>query len=331
MVGAAAAPAGATSRRPGNEPIVSAFYYPWFATNLDDGTYAHWTESGDSPPNEIASAYYPAVGVYSSNDPSVLEDQMQEIQRAGIDEIAVSWWGRGSIEDQRLPSVVEAAGTNGIAVAAHIEDYPGRTVESVGTDVAYLETLGIRTFYIYQPFTLPPASWAPLNDELRPQGLTIYGQTALIGQAVVGHFSGIYTYDIVTWTGAKFARLCAEAHKYGLLCAPSVGPGYDARRATGDPHVKPRRGGRTYDSMWRAAIRAGADSITITSFNEWQEGTQIEPAAPATQHSSTRYVSYDGAWGFDGNAAEAAYLDRTAYWAAQFRRVRDGELYPLPT
>ena len=65
-----------------------------------------------------------------------------------------------------------------------------------------------------------------------------------------------------------------------LLCAPSVGPGYDARRGSGDPRVKPRRNGATYDAMWRAAIAAKADRVTITSFNEWHEGTQIEPAAP---------------------------------------------------
>ena len=30
--------------------------------------------------------------------------------------------------------------------------------------------------------------------------------------------------------------------------------------------------------MWRGAVRARADLVTITSYNEWHEGTQIEPA-----------------------------------------------------
>jgi hypothetical protein len=316
---------------PDAAPAVTAFYYPWFATSVADGSYAHWAQDGHSPPNDIASVYYPALGVYSSDDPGVLGDQMKEIQRAGIEEIAVSWWGRGSVEDQLLPAVLQSAKSHGISVAAHIEPYDGRTVTSVGNDIAYLETLGIRTFYLYQAFTLPPASWAPLNDQLHAQGIATYGETALVGQAVAGHFTGIYTYDIVTWTAGKFARLCQEAHAHGLLCAPSVGPGYDARRATGDPHLKPRRGGLTYDSMWRAAIRAGADSVTITSFNEWQEGTQIEPAAPAARRGGFRYISYNGAWGLGGPAAAAAYLDRTAYWATLFRQERRSRTYAHPT
>jgi glycoprotein endo-alpha-1,2-mannosidase len=72
--------------------------------------------------------------------------------------------------------------------------------------------------------------------------------------------------------------------------------------------------------MWRAAIRAGADRITITSFNEWQEGTQIEPAlSPAPGSATHRYGSYEGAWGLRGVTAETAYLSRTAEWAAIFR------------
>jgi glycosyl hydrolase family 99 len=103
-----------------------------------------------------------------------------------------------------------------------------------------------------------------------------------------------------------------------------VGPGYDAQRATGDVRIKPRRNGRTYDSMWRAAIAAGADRITITSYNEWQEGTQIEPAlSPApVDEAAHRYGSYDGAWGLRGETAESAYLARTARWAALFRQPR---------
>jgi glycoprotein endo-alpha-1,2-mannosidase len=313
--------------------LVTAFYYPWFGTAAQDGTYAHWAQDGSDPPDDIPSAFYPALGAYSSDNPKVLDDQMSEIRRAGIGQIAVSWWGRGSPEDVRLPAVAQAARLQKIGLAIHIEPYTGRNVASVEADVDYLQqTYGIDTFYIYQPFaSSPPATWAPANDLWRTEGITVFAQTWLPGQAVAGHFPGIYTYDIVTWNGSKFMRICAEAHRVGLLCAPSVGPGFDAIRAESDPVIKPRLAGRTYDSMWHAAIAAGADQITITSFNEWQEGTQIEPAAPPGPHGGNyQYQSYNGAWGLEGSAAESAYLDRTAYWVGVYERAQEPAPYAGP-
>jgi glycoprotein endo-alpha-1,2-mannosidase len=298
---------------------VSAFYYPWYGTAARDGAYTHWAQGGHAPPNDIASNFYPARGLYSSSDRLVLGEQMDDVRRAGIDEIAVSWWGRGSAEDARLPAVMDEARRDGIAVAAHLEPYAGRTVAGVVADVGYLRGLGVRTFYVYRALDLPVGDWATANDALRAQGLQLFAQTALAGAAAAAHFDGIYTYDIVTYGGATFARLCAEAHAAGLLCAPSVGPGYDARRGSGDPRVKPRRNGATYDSMWHAAIDAHADSVTITSYNEWHEGTQIEPAAVPRRRGAYRYSSYDGAWGRHGEQAEYAYIDETAYWAEALR------------
>jgi hypothetical protein len=298
---------------------VTAFYYPWYGNASTDGAYLHWAQDGHSPPNNIASSYYPELGVYSSANALVLSTQMQEIRSADIDEIAVSWWGRGSAEDARLPAVIAAARAQGIEVAVHIEPYGGRTVASVVSDVAYLHTLGITTFYVYQALDLPIADWAAARGALHQNASLMFAQTDLAGAAAQAGFDGIYTYDIVTFTGNKFSRICAEAHAMHLLCAPSVGPGYDARRGSGDPHVKPRRNGATYDHMWRSAIAAHADRVTITSFNEWHEGTQIEPAALPSRHGAYRYLSYNGAWGLSGVPAEDAYLERTAYWALAFR------------
>jgi hypothetical protein len=298
--------------------VVSSFYYPWFGTTVEDGRYEHWSQGGHVPPFDISSNYYPAIGIYSSSSASVLNEQMLSVARAGINELAVSWWGRGSAEDQRLPGLISVAAQRQIAVAVHLEPYAGRTVASTVADVTYLRSLGVKTFYVYRPFDLPAADWAPANDELRAQGAELFAQTALVGAAATGHFTGVYTYDTLVYGGGLFKRLCRQAHAKGLLCVPSVGPGYFAQRATGDPRIKPRRDGRTYDSMWSAAIRAGADRITITSFNEWQEGTQIEPASSAAP-GSYGYGSYDGAWGLRGRAAESAYLTRTAWWSRLFR------------
>ena len=67
--------------------------------------------------------------------------------------------------------------------------------------------------------------------------------------------------------------------------------------------------------MWSAAVAAAPDVVTITSYNEWHEGTQIEPARLAGRP----YESYDGAWGLRGAQAERAYLDRRTYWVDRLR------------
>jgi glycoprotein endo-alpha-1,2-mannosidase len=293
----------------GPSPRVGIFYYPWFGTPERDGHYLHWQQGGRRPPRDVASSYYPARGVYSSTDAVVVEAQLREIADAGIGAVIVSWWGRQSLENARLPLVLEAASRHGVAVAAHLEPYRGRTVASTSADIAHLRALGVRDFYIWASGELPDAEWAELNADLGPAVRT-FANTNLVGRAKAGGFDGVYTYDVLLFDGRLFPRLCRQARSHGLLCAPSVGPGYDARRATPDPRVKLRRDGARYDAMWRGALRAQADLVTITSYNEWHEGTQIEPAAAR----GPGYLSYDGAWGLRGRDAEGAYLDRTAYW-----------------
>ena len=244
---------------------------------------------------------------------------MAEIRDAGIDEIIVSWWGRGSPEDSRLALVVGALGRTGSPSRRISSRMPaGRSRARWPTSPTCVSTGSGRSTSTARSTCRSPTG-RRLSRALHAGGATLFAQTPLVGAAAAAGFDGIYTYDIVTYGGSKFARLCAEAHARHLLCAPSVGPGYDARRGSGDPVVKPRRQGATYDAMWRAAITAHADRVTITSYNEWHEGTQIEPAATAPWHGRYRYLSYNGAWGLHGHAAEGAYLARTRYWSDVFR------------
>jgi hypothetical protein len=291
---------------------VGIFYYPWFATPRTDGGYAHWQQGGSSPPASLASGFYPVRGPYSSADGLVVDAQMREIAAAGIGTVITSWWGKGSAEDRQLLQVIAAAKAHGLSVAAHLEPYAGRTVASTEQDIAYLRAFGVADFYVWASVTLPDADWAELNARL--SGVRTFANTNLAGRAAAGKFDGVYTYDVLLFDGLLFPRLCGQARQLRLVCAPSVGPGYDARRATGDARVRPRRNGATYDAMWRGAVKARADLVTITSYNEWHEGTQIEPA----RARRAGFQGYDGAWGLHGRAAETAYLDRTAYWVRRF-------------
>ena len=99
-----------------------------------------------------------------------------------------------------------------------------------------------------------------------------------------------------------------------------MGPGYDDTRIRpwNAHNTKLREAGRYYDRMWEAAVQADADVVSITSFNEWGEGTQVEPARahvdPASGEASVDYADAGG---------ERAYLERTARWAE--RLVAHGE------
>ncbi len=286
---------------------VAVFYYPWYGTPERDGAYDHWQQNGHRPPGDIASMFYPARGVYSSSDAAVVEAQMIEIARAGIREAVVSWWGQGSREDANLKLVISAARRHSVGIAAHLEPYAGRTAVGTGDDIAYLRTLGIGDFFVYHATDFTASDWKAVTSTLT--GVRLFAQTPLAGFAKRAGFQGIYTYDTLTYGARTFARICSEAHAQRLLCAPSVGPGYSARRATSDTRVLKRRGGKTYDGLWRAALEAHADVVTITSYNEWLEGTQIEPA-----RRQSGYTRYDGAWGKRGKSAETAYLLSTARW-----------------
>ena len=296
-------------------PRVAIFYYAWYGNPAADGSWLHWGQAGNLPPRQIASSYYPARGPYSSGVASVVRAQMREIAATGVDTVIVSWWGPGSVEDARLRPVAAAARAAGLGVALHVEPWPGRTPLGVVEALRGLKGMGIRDVYVYDSASAPDDEWRSALSELR--GFRVFAHTSLPGKALRGGFQGLYTYDVLVYDGSSFARMCASARKLGLLCAPSVGPGFDSFRATGDPRVRPRRDGGWYDHMWQAAVRAAPDVVTITSYNEWHEGTQIEPARAAGKG----YLTYDGAWGHSGADAQRAYLDRTGYWIDRLRGV----------
>ena len=63
----------------------------------------------------------------------------------------------------------------------------------------------------------------------------------------------------------------------------SVGPGYVDHniRPWNTHNSRHRAHGHYYNDMWQKAMDANPDAMSVTSYNEWGEGTQIEPAAPS--------------------------------------------------
>jgi hypothetical protein len=236
--------------------------------------------------------------------------------------------------------VLDAAARYGIRIAWHLEPYSGRTAASTVADINYIDQRygqhpafyrsaehgGKAAFYVFESLNIPDADWAALD--------AVTGNNIVLAQTTdpsrIAHFSGMYTYDAIagaTAPGWEQAGEYAAAH--GLIWAPSVGPGYvDDRAVPGNTTpTLDRANGATYDQEWTNALdptKGGLPTwVSVTSFNEWHEGSVIEPAS-STPPAGFGYQTFEGAYGRTGAAAETAYLDRTAYWASEFEARNGG-------
>jgi glycoprotein endo-alpha-1,2-mannosidase len=188
-------------------------------------------------------------------------------------------------------------------------------------------------FYVYDSYLTPAAEWASVLTSEGAQ--TIRGtkfDSVVIGLWVkknerafmrTGGFDGFYTYfatDGFTYgsTTAHWPALAKLARKEKLLFIPCVGPGYEDRRIRpwNGKNARSREKGAYYDRMFAAALAVRPPFVGITSFNEWHEGTQIEPAVPKAIKGFT-YLDYRP-------LAPEYYLDRTRYWKERYERLAAG-------
>jgi hypothetical protein len=332
----AAAPAGPAAAL---SPNVHLFYYPWYGSPAVSGGYRHWPQGGHTPPDDIGADLYPVLGAYDSGDfTGAVEQHMRWVEQSGAGVIVYSWWGQGSYEDGLVAGVLDAANRHGIKVAWHLEPYGGRTAASTVDDIRYLNARygghpafyrsadhgNKGAFYVFESLSVPDADWAALD--------AVTGDSIVLAQTTdtsrIAHFSGLYTYDGIagaTAPGWENAGEYAKAH--GLIWSPSVAPGYvDDRAVPGNTTpTLGRANGASYDQEWGNALdpaKGGVPTwVSVTSFNEWHEGSVIEPAR-SSPPAGFGYQTFNGAYGRTGAAAETAYLDRTAYWAGEFEARR---------
>lgn len=141
---------------------------------------------------------------------------------------------------------------------------------------------------------------------------------------VKGGFDGGYTYfasDTFTFGSRpiNWPLMQQRSDRDQKYFIPCVGPGYDDTRIRpwNDANTKDRQGGQYFGRGWQAAIDAGARLVGITSFNEWHEGTQIEPAVPAV--STTDGWAYKD---YENEGGPRSYLQLSKEWVAQFQSSR---------
>ncbi|GAA6103016.1 glycoprotein endo-alpha-1,2-mannosidase-like protein [Tachysurus ichikawai] len=306
------------------------------------------------PPEDIGSSFYPELGPYSSRDPEVLEYHMEQISTAGAGVVVLSWYPLGLADDHGepfedlVPWILDAALRHNLKVAFHIQAYKGRTNHSLHNNFKYIinrygdhgafyrfrisngKVLPI--FYIYDSYLTPTEAWADLLTSTGFHSLrgTKYDGVfiALIvdekhkHDILAGGFDGMYTYfasngfsygsSHQNWEGLK-----AFCDGNNLLFVPCVGPGYidTSIRPWNNHNTRNRVNGRYYETGLQAALNVRPEIVSITSFNEWHEGTQIERAVPK---KTIRRVYLD----YQPHEPDL-YIELTRTWVEQFRKEKE--------
>ncbi|KAM4699590.1 glycoprotein endo-alpha-1,2-mannosidase-like protein isoform 1-T2 [Discoglossus pictus] len=315
---------------------------------------ASYPKGRHSPPEDIGSSFYPELGPYSSKDSEVLEDHMRQLKAAAIGVLVLSWYPQGTADENGetvedlVPLVLEAAHRHNIKVAFHIQPYKGRDDRTVHDNIKFIiDNFGshaafyryktstgktLPLFYIYDSYLTPPESWANLltltgSHSVRntPYDAVFIGLLVEEGHKhdiLTSGYDGIYTY--FASNGFSFGSshqnwktIKSFCDANNLMFIPSVGPGYidTSIRPWNNHNTRNRVNGKYYETALQAALTVRPEIVSITSFNEWHEGTQIEKAAP--KKTATRlYLDYLP-------HQSDLYLVLTRKWAEHFNKEKE--------
>lgn len=323
------------------------FYYMWYANVTVDGEYKHWNHpymphwdasvdkryphGRHQPPDDIGACFYPKLGCYSSRDQSTIEIHMQQMRRAGIGVVAVSWYppsqrdDHGRSPDHYIPLLLDIAHKYSMKVTIHSEPYQERSPSNFRRDLEYIHDhytnhpalLKIRSprdksllplVYVYDSYLYQAGQWAQVLSAdgahtIRGTHIDCIAIALLVNNdhkrfVLDGGFDGFYTYFASDGFShgsrtRSWPSLAVFGKQHNVLFIPSAGPGYDDTRvrAWNKVNTKLRRNGDYYKHMMSSAVESNSGIVSITSFNEWHEGTQIEPAIPK-QAGTYHYLDY---------------------------------------
>lgn len=309
---------------------VLAFYYPWYGNpKVKDGSgrWFHWEKVDEEKKEISASTHYPLLGAYDSHSPAVIAQHCTWAKQAGVDGFIASWWGKGSFEDQAIDRILKGCENAGLQMTIYYESvsHP-QNARSAAEDVLYilkrysshpawLKVEGKPVVFIYSRALgqIGLKGWreaiADVNTSY-PLGVVCIGDQ--ISRRAARIFDGLHTYitagdlqgkdpeQAKAWANAKFPGWVRTATAQRRISTLTVIPGYNDTKIR-NPGLKVERfDGELYRAQWEEAIAANPDWILITSWNEWHEGSDIEPS-----------VEYG-----------ETYLDITAEFARKFKNQR---------
>lgn len=275
---------------------VLAFYYAWY-------TPSSWClcHMSDLPTTRYAS----------SND-TTIDRQVRWAANAGITGFISSWWGQGDQTDGNFARVLAHAAalekTNGYHFASTIyfeSDAPAlRGINNIVKQLRYVLAHYANSAYFFHWHGKPViffwdslgngrtlAMWASVRSQVDPRHATIWSADG-VDTSMLSVFDGLHLFSAAYW-GILHGNINAvdqafrakinvynAAHHTQKIWAAGVLPGYNDTRVPGrkGTYTVPRKNGATYRASWAGALSSSPDWITITSFNEWFEGSMIEPS-----------------------------------------------------
>jgi hypothetical protein len=276
-----AQPAAAQEQR-----LVLAFYYAWY----DDKTWS---------PSKVPDM---PLEPYRSADRATIVRHVREAKGAGIDALVQSWYGPGeNPTEANFTTLLDVARGEGIQASVDFEvgsPYMP-TVESliaglrhlVGVHAqhpAFLRYGGRPVIFFWQQQRLSLDQWRSIRAQIDPHHNTIWIAES-DNPVWLDVFDGLHLYTI-TWvvntnpvyTADKMRKRVdayVAEHQVNRYWVATAMPGYDDTHVAGraHPYAYPRSP-KYYRHTWQAAMDSTPEMIIITSYNEWREGTMIEPS-----------------------------------------------------
>jgi hypothetical protein len=291
-------------------PLVLAHYMPWYTAKPQSDHWGwHWTMNHFDPDKqaagkrEIASHFYPMIGPYDSGDADVLEYHLLLMKLAGIDGVIVDWYGMTNFrdyallhhntylllqqcerlkmkfaicyEDQTIPALLEA---NRISAADR--------VSHVATEIEWLSK------YWFKSPSYVSLDGKPLLLSFGHDGLTKdeWGRCLAKLSGSIAYFSQDIRRDGAMggfgWPSPNEGmqqqdRFATESsgwpHRIPAAFPRFVDIYHEAKVSEGYPDL-PDDNGRTFQSTLEKALQSKARIIQLVTWNDWGEGTQIEPS-----------------------------------------------------
>ncbi len=304
-----------------SEGRVAAVYQIGYRSMDHDDEWGDWSMDGNQAPDDIASDYLPALGLYSSVDPGIRNEHFEMFGGSSIGLVSIVWRGRESPDEQAIPDVLDDAERHGLSATfvfslpddggaevllseieylhAAFGDHPALlrpTEPSPWTDRAGMVVVVVGMEALEQQTDLDVEAWRDAVDEVHRIGggvmvLAVSSDPVWVDDV---HFDGLANGPLDGVEPPTYAW--AEGLSERAWFVPVVSPGRSATWSVEAEPVIPRRDGATYEEQWDAALSGPREPnvVLILSFNDWQSGTQIEPAAPESiRGDGTPYFNYE--------------------------------------